>query len=627
MLTIRLLGTIDYRLNGESVPSLTTGRPAALMAFLCITSQPQHRTTIAHLLWDSATEQQARSNLRYALRDLRRAVGDYVIVDGEHVAFNQNLPHWIDCTTFTEHLKALAKSSAKDDSALLPELLNLYVGDFLADFQIGDAMAFDDWVIAQRRRIHDLFVQGLHLRIQEQLNTGEYAAGLALNQYLLDLEPWREEAHRQRMILFAHSNQRSAALKQYEVCRRILADELDVPPMAQTTSLYEQIKTGQWFVANAGPTRTTTEDRVAVVPFHIAELSRNGQTPARPTPTPSAQVNQHIRLGSMPELVHFVGRQDELGILRQWSGQERCAVIAILGLAGTGKSALAAALVQEAIEEDHKSPFGFDRIIWQSLDYRPTCVETVQSWLSQLEPDSHSGRESNFDLLVSHLFDILDTQRALLVLDGIEAVTAPSSPDTAAYDRLLRLFFQRSHRSCLLLTSRTRPSALSLLDERNRSFRWLELRGLPETDALSLLAAFGLGGDPAQLGQICSRYAGNPLLLTQAAELIHGLFNGDQSAFVQEDIFFLGEIGERLYRQLHALSPIETGVLKTLADVDAPLTREALWQQMTTTPDRSAYLLALRSLQNAFLIRTTQNLIHLPELLAHFFQEQRLSYH
>src|SRR5207253_1545578 len=73
---------------------------------------------------------------------------------------------------------------------------------------------------------------------------GEYdlASGYAHRQ--LELEPWREEAHMQVMRLLAVLGQRSAALAQYEVCRRVLLEELGIEPDAQTTALYEQIRAG-----------------------------------------------------------------------------------------------------------------------------------------------------------------------------------------------------------------------------------------------------------------------------------------------------------------------------------------------------------------------------------------------
>jgi len=136
---------------------------------------------------------------------------------------------------------------------ILQELLNLYTGEFLSGFPTEGVPIFERWLLAQRRHLHDLLVQGLRLRTQQHLTQGEYAEGLAINHYLLTLEPWREEAHRQRMLLLAHSGQRSAALQQYTSCCQALAEELDVPPMSQTTTLYEQIKSGQWFAAQSTP--------------------------------------------------------------------------------------------------------------------------------------------------------------------------------------------------------------------------------------------------------------------------------------------------------------------------------------------------------------------------------------
>ena len=59
------------------------------------------------------------------------------------------------------------------------------------------------------------------------------------------LDPLREEAHRQVMRLCAWSDQRNAALHQYRECVRILEQELGVAPLAETTELYEAIKSNR----------------------------------------------------------------------------------------------------------------------------------------------------------------------------------------------------------------------------------------------------------------------------------------------------------------------------------------------------------------------------------------------
>ena len=70
----------------------------------------------------------------------------------------------------------------------------------------------------------------------------DYDAGLTHTQRLLTLDPWHETAHQHRMMLLARSGRRSAALVQYDTCRRLLADELGVQPMAETTELYARIR-------------------------------------------------------------------------------------------------------------------------------------------------------------------------------------------------------------------------------------------------------------------------------------------------------------------------------------------------------------------------------------------------
>ena len=58
------------------------------------------------------------------------------------------------------------------------------------------------------------------------------------------LEPWREDSHRQFMMMLALSGQRDAALAQFETCRRTLHEELGLKPSAETDRLYEQISSG-----------------------------------------------------------------------------------------------------------------------------------------------------------------------------------------------------------------------------------------------------------------------------------------------------------------------------------------------------------------------------------------------
>src|SRR6185312_1308661 len=75
--------------------------------------------------------------------------------------------------------------------------------------------------------------------------------------------------------------------------------------------------------------------------------------------------------GEAPDTAGFVGRGDELALLRGWVLQERCRLVAILGMGGIGKTSLVARMAQEVAPS-------FERVYWRSLRDAPPVGE----WLS-----------------------------------------------------------------------------------------------------------------------------------------------------------------------------------------------------------------------------------------------------
>ncbi|MDY6878333.1 MAG: BTAD domain-containing putative transcriptional regulator [Chloroflexota bacterium] len=94
-------------------------------------------------------------------------------------------------------------------------------------------------MIERRERV----IRGYELR-----ERGEYERACDYAWRQVELAPWDEEAHQQLMRALVLNNQRSAALAQYETCRRLLAKELGVEPAKETTRLYEQIRDGEFQV-------------------------------------------------------------------------------------------------------------------------------------------------------------------------------------------------------------------------------------------------------------------------------------------------------------------------------------------------------------------------------------------
>ena len=64
---------------------------------------------------------------------------------------------------------------------------------------------------------------------------------LRLAQRVLAVDPVWEDAYRLQMRAFAIQRNRPMAIKTYEKCVEVLAEEFGVEPLPETTALYERI--------------------------------------------------------------------------------------------------------------------------------------------------------------------------------------------------------------------------------------------------------------------------------------------------------------------------------------------------------------------------------------------------
>jgi DNA-binding SARP family transcriptional activator len=246
-LSIRLLGPFQVTLDGEPVTSFESDKVRALLAYLAAEpDRPHRREALAGLLWSDYPERSARANVRRALANLRKTIGDrqatpsFLCISRQTIQFNSASDAWGDVTAFAELLEA------KDQAPLqLEEAVALYRGAFLEGFSIGDSALFEEWALLKRERLRRQILTALHRLVMHHGERGAYGRALPHAWQRVELDPWREQAHRQLIRLLALNGQRGAALTQYEVCRRNLAEQLGVEPAAETTRLYEQIRDGE----------------------------------------------------------------------------------------------------------------------------------------------------------------------------------------------------------------------------------------------------------------------------------------------------------------------------------------------------------------------------------------------
>jgi WD40 repeat protein/serine/threonine protein kinase/DNA-binding SARP family transcriptional activator len=248
-LEIRLLGPFEATLDGEAASGFDSDKVRALLAYLVSEAdRPHRRQSLAGLLWPDWPEREARTNLRSALANLRRVIGDaaaapsYLTITRQTLQFNLESDTWADVQEYVAQTGELSLDA--DTVADVEHALDLYRGDFLEGFAVPDSVPFEEWMLLQREHLRRELLSA-HQRLATYYEQqAEYDRSLRHAQRQLEVEPWLEEAHRQAMRALALNGQRAAALAQYETAKRALAEELGVEPSAETAALHTRIREG-----------------------------------------------------------------------------------------------------------------------------------------------------------------------------------------------------------------------------------------------------------------------------------------------------------------------------------------------------------------------------------------------
>ncbi|MFB2981511.1 NB-ARC domain-containing protein [Microseira sp. BLCC-F43] len=196
---------------------------------------------------------------------------------------------------------------------------------------------------------------------------------------------------------------------------------------------------------------------------------RDGQT---------SQENNTIKLrqdlNDAPDIGSFYGRSEELNILEKWIVQERCRLVAILGISGSGKSAIAVQLVEKIQDK-------FEYVIWQSLRCKPPIEVIHKNLIQFLSNQQETELPVNAEGRLSQLIEYLRKYRCLVILDDVHHIF--SSGQLAGcyetgyedYGLLFRRLGELAHNSCLVLLSWDKPREIAALEGENQPvhYNWM----------------------------------------------------------------------------------------------------------------------------------------------------------
>jgi WD40 repeat protein/transcriptional regulator with XRE-family HTH domain len=317
---------------------------------------------------------------------------------------------------------------------------------------------------------------------------------------------------------------------------------------------------------------------------------------------PFAQ-EQQIRedWGEAPTAQIFYGRQEELDDLEQWIVNNRCQVVAILGIGGIGKSALAARLVEQA-------KYQFDKIFWRSLQNTPPAENILRECIQFLSNQEEDELPEDEDEQVAILLKYMQKQRCLIVLDNLESILRGDGrvgvykENCEGYGLLIQRAGESKHKSCLLLTSREKPREIPRLEGKILPVRSMHLTGLQLIEAQKILENEGLFGSDKEWENLIDLYKGNPLALKLISATIREIFEGDIAEFLQEGAVVFGDIRDLLGQQFQRLSGLEQSILYWLAIEREAVTLHQLRENIAHPISKGTLFEALESLQRRFII-------------------------
>ncbi len=258
-LSLYLLG--PPRIERDGVPiKVDTRKAIALLAYIAITGESHRRDSLVNLLWPEYDQTRGRAALRRTLSALRKALADdWLDVDRETIGLNPSADIWLDVDQFRSHLaKCLTHGHPASEVCLaclapLTDTVALHRGDFLSGFTLKDSFNFDDWQFFQADALRRELADALERLVQCHTVRGEFKSAIGCARQWLALDRLDEAAHCALMRLYAWSGQRSAALRQYQECVRILRSSLAVSPQESTIALYKAIQEGRAPVPPVSP--------------------------------------------------------------------------------------------------------------------------------------------------------------------------------------------------------------------------------------------------------------------------------------------------------------------------------------------------------------------------------------
>jgi DNA-binding SARP family transcriptional activator len=225
---LTMLGRFELACRGRRIRLPASAE--RVVAYIALHDGPATRSNVAGSLWLDVPEERAMANLRSTLWRLRRPGVTVVEPVGESLALAANVA--VDLHELRNAARGLVDGILPSDPSRLDRLTT--GGELLGDW-------YDDWVLVEREHFRQLRLQALERMSLDLAAAGQYSRAIESALAAVATEPLRESAHRALISVHFAQGNRSEAIRQYCIYRRLMRDELDLAPSTKMDELMESL--------------------------------------------------------------------------------------------------------------------------------------------------------------------------------------------------------------------------------------------------------------------------------------------------------------------------------------------------------------------------------------------------
>ena len=235
MLRLRTLGGLAIERPGVSPSggaSSARRRLSILAVIAAAGSRGIPRDKLQALFWPESDSERARHALDQALHWLRRDLkADSLFLGRDELSLNPEV--------ITSDVREFRDALARNDFAAA---VSLYAGPFLDGVFIADASEFEHWLDVERATLAADFERSLEALALAAAARGDHQEAARWWQRLAVLDPRKTRVAMALMSELAASGDRAGALRQADVYRNVLREDLDAEPNPAVDVLVERLR-------------------------------------------------------------------------------------------------------------------------------------------------------------------------------------------------------------------------------------------------------------------------------------------------------------------------------------------------------------------------------------------------